>query len=248
MQMQMTERDKKLIVFLAIFVIVVAGGYWGVYPLISKTISVGEQIQEEQILQQENEMKVAQLPMLNAENEEIEEEIAAARKDFYPEMTSDQVDKYMTELILDHNLYAYDLTISMPTEEASLDPYTYSQKAQEKDEEEEETSTSSQSQESGSTGGLDAATESGTDWDISEEIPTGIYAIGVSIRVGGERANLQKLIDEFSAENQKIHLQGYTWENQRSLQFSEDGSYEVGIEQTVTINLNLYMCEDETWN
>ena len=54
MQMQMTEKDKKLIVFLAIFVILVAGGYWGIYPVVSNIFSVQEQIEDEKALQDMN--------------------------------------------------------------------------------------------------------------------------------------------------------------------------------------------------
>lgn len=245
MQMQMTERDKKLIVFLAIFVIIVAGGYWGIYPIISRTISVNEEIREAEVLREENELKVAQLPMLEAESEELEEDIAAAREDFYSAMTSDQVDKYMTGLILDHNLYAYDLTITMPTAEAKLSPYACSEKANAAMEEEtDSTDGGTQPGAADEQSGEDAL----ADWYEDEDIPTGIYAVGVTMRVGGERDDLQQLIDEFSKENKKVYLAGYEWESERSIQFLEDGSYDIGTDRTLTINLNLYMCEEEEWN
>lgn len=243
--MQMTERDKKLIVFLAIFVIIVAGGYWGIYPIISKTISINAEIQEAEALRAENELKVAQLPMLEAESEELEEEIAAARKDFYSEMTSDQVDKYMTGLILDHNLYAYDLAITMPTAEAKLDPYAYSEKANAAAEEETDSTDGTQPDGADEQSG---ELSSEADWFGDEDIATGVYAVGVTMRVGGERADLQQLIDEFSKENKKVYLDGYNWESERSIRILEDGSYDIGTDQTLTVNLNLYMCEEEEWN
>ena len=72
MQMQMTEKDKKLIVFLAIFVILVAGGYWGIYPVVSNISSVQEQIEDEKALQDMNMVKIAQAPLLVADNEQVE--------------------------------------------------------------------------------------------------------------------------------------------------------------------------------
>ena len=129
MQMQMTEKDKKLIVFLAIFVILVAGGYWGIYPVVSNIFSVREQIEDEQVLMDENVLKVAQAPLYSADNEQIEADMATLKESFFPVMSSAQVDKYMTGLILDYQLYAYDLSISMPQEEAANEPYQFSEKA-----------------------------------------------------------------------------------------------------------------------
>lgn len=224
MQTQMTERDKKLIVFLAIFVLVVAGGYWGVYPAVSKIISINMEIQDAEAERDENEMKLAQLLLVETENQNIESEIATARADFFPVMTSDQVDKYVTELILDYNLYAYDLNIIMPTEEAEVNPYQYSAKAALQE------TTEAQIADSGI--------------ENAEEIQTGIYEVSVTVRVGGEREHIQQLIDDLSATEQKLHLNSYSWGSERSISYNEDGTYEVDTNQTMTMTIHLYMCEE----
>lgn len=239
MQMQMTEKDKKLIVFLAIFVILVAGGYWGIYPVVSNIFSVQEQIEDEKALQDMNMVKIAQTPLLVADNEQVETEMAALKESFFPVMSSAQVDKYMTGLILDYQLYAYDLSISMPQEEAANEPYQFSEKAVL---EEMEEYTDSQE---------DSAVDTEEDDDFMSETPvfeedvaSGIYKVGVTVRVGGDKANIQRMIDDMSLSKQKLHLLSYNWDEESSISFAEDGTYDVNTNCTLTMSMNLYMCEE----
>lgn len=239
MQMQMTEKDKKLIVFLAIFVILVAGGYWGIYPVVSNIFSVQEQIEDEKALQDMNMVKMAQTPLLVADNEQVETEMASLKESFFPVMSSAQVDKYMTGLILDYQLYAYDLSISMPQEEAANEPYQFSEKAVL---EEMEEYTDSQE---------DSAVDTEEDDDFMSETPvfeedvaSGIYKVGVTVRVGGDKANIQRMIDDMSLSKQKLHLLSYNWDEESSISFAEDGTYDVNTNCTLTMSMNLYMCEE----
>lgn len=239
MQMQMTEKDKKLIVFLAIFVILVAGGYWGIYPVVSNIFSVQEQIEDEKALQDMNMVKMAQTPLLVADNEQVETEMAALKESFFPVMSSAQVDKYMTGLILDYQLYAYDLSISMPQEEAANEPYQFSEKAVL---EEMEEYTDSQE---------DSAVDTEEDDDFMSETPvfeedvaSGIYKVGVTVRVGGDKENIQRMIDDMSLSKQKLHLLSYNWDEESSISFAEDGTYDVNTNCTLTMSMNLYMCEE----
>lgn len=239
MQMQMTEKDKKLIVFLAIFVILVAGGYWGIYPVVSNIFSVQEQIEDEKALQDMNMVKIAQTPLLVADNEQVETEMATLKESFFPVMSSAQVDKYMTGLILDYQLYAYDLSISMPQEEAVNEPYQFSEKAVL---EEMEEYTDSQE---------DSAVDTEEDDDFMSETPVfeedvsaGIYKVGVTVRIGGDKANIQRMIDDLSLSKQKLHLISYNWDEESSISFTEDGTYDVNTNCTLTMSMNLYMCEE----
>ncbi|MGN0248829.1 MAG: hypothetical protein ACI4C0_05995 [Lachnospiraceae bacterium] len=237
MQMQMTEKDKKLIVFLAIFVILVAGGYWGVYPVVSNIFSVQDQIEEEQVLMDENMLKVAQASLYSADNERIEADMIKLKKSFFPVMSSAQVDKYMTGLILDYQLYAYDLSINMPEDEAENEPYQFSQKALTTETEED-----LNTQEDTVADEEDDATNEIPVFD--EDVSTGIFEVGVTIRVGGDKANIQRMIDDLSLSEQKLHLLSYYWDEENSISFSEDGTYEVSTDCIVTMSMNLYMCEE----
>ena len=85
----------------------------------------GETLEAED-LKAQNEMKVMQLPIYEKDNAELEESIVTARQSFYPIMTSDELDKMFTTMVLDYNLYSYFLRISIDDEELQSEPYQYS--------------------------------------------------------------------------------------------------------------------------
>ena len=238
MQMKMTEKDKKLIVFLSVFVILVVGGYWGIYPMVRNIISYNSQIQDARDTKEMNEVKIAQVPLLETDNDKLEAQIKEQKNNFFPVMTSDQVDRYMTGLILDYQLYAYDLDIHMPEEEAAVEPYQYSEKAKALENLSHESAQDST--------GVTADSDTGI-WSNMEDISTGISAVEVTMRVGGDRTHIQKLIDELSTTDQKLHLTGYSWDEQRSITYQDDGTFEVDTEYTLTMTINLYMCEGQEW-
>ena len=231
MQKQITEHDKKLIVFLLVFVIVVGAGYWGVFPIVKEIMATDEKIEDAKDERFKNELKVAELPMIEAENERMEEKIQEARSTYFPIMTSDQVDKYMTEMMLGYDLYAYDLDIDMPTEEAKAEPYKYSVKAS------EETSESDNRDENGDSGNSEQD-------DAIEAASTGIYAVSISMRVGGKQDDIQKMIDDLSASDTKMQLTGYEWDSERSISYNEDGEYEVDTDTLLNMDAVIYMCVD----
>ena len=79
---------------------------------------------------------------------------------------------------------------------------------------------------------------------FDEDVSTGIFEVGVTIRVGGDKANIQRMIDDLSLSEQKLHLLSYYWDEENSISFSEDGTYEVSTDCIVTMSMNLYMCEE----
>ena len=185
----------------------------------------------------ENMLKVAQASLYSADNERIEADMIKLKKSFFPVMSSAQVDKYMTGLILDYQLYAYDLSINMPEDEAENEPYQFSQKALTTETEED-----LNTQEDTVADEEDDATNEIPVFD--EDVSTGIFEVGVTIRVGGDKANIQRMIDDLSLSEQKLHLLSYYWDEENSISFSEDGTYEVSTDCIVTMSMNLYMCEE----
>lgn len=251
LEMQMTNRDKKLLIFLAIFVIVVGIGYWGLLPQIRAINEIKDDIISEEDKMFLDDMKVAELPFLMDENEELEEGIVEARSHFYPIMTSDGIDKMLTFMVLDYNLQAYDLSINMPTDEADLEAYQYSQKYvddQNAAEEEEYSSTSSKSDKSGKDDEEDdddiqAFTE------YEEEPATGIYAVKTNMRLGGEEANLKRLINDLSTTKDTIHLVRYDWHRGDTLHYDdESGEFYTEPEVELNIELVIYMYAEQEEN
>ena len=47
MKLEMTQKDKNLLIMLSIFVIVVCIGYWGIYPVVKGIVNTNKEIPEE---------------------------------------------------------------------------------------------------------------------------------------------------------------------------------------------------------
>lgn len=248
MNTKMTERDKKLLIFLAFFIVIVGFGYWGIRPLAKSIMEYNDSIEEQKLERDLTELKLMELPIIVAENEELEGKIVEARKDFYPMMTSDEIDKLFTGMALDYNLYAYDLDITMPDSEAVIAPYMYSKKSLEVDDTEEYEDVDSEGK---SKDALDQIDEAVGDISDEEEEDTssesGIYSATISMRLGGDRVMLQKLIDDLSLSDKKHLVKDYSWEtsDSNSIVFS-DGEYNVNVVSSTYINitLDIYMCEE----
>ncbi len=247
LEMQMTERDKKLLIFLAIFVIVVGIGYWGLVPQIRAINEINDDIISEQDKMFLDDMKVAELPFLMDENEELEGGITEARSHFYPVMTSDGIDKMLTFMVLDYNLQAYDLRIDMPSDEASLEAYQYSQKyIDDQRAADEEAYTSSGSSSKNGKDSEDDEDEITAFTEYEEEPSTGIYAVKTNMRLGGSEADLQKLINDLSTTNETMHLVRYEWHRGENLHYDEEND-EFFTEPNVELNIELviYMYEEQ---
>lgn len=249
LEMQMTERDKKLLIFLAIFVIVVGIGYWGIKPIIQDIIEINEKIEDEKAIELVNEMKIAELPMIERDNEVYEEEILEARKQFYKKMTPDEVDNMMTSMVLSHDLYSYDLSINIPDTVTNEEAYIYSAKyaadqarkeeakyEYEEDEEEEESSA----------GKYDEMFAEEDDYSLmysSEAV--GIYKVSVSMRLGGKKEDLQRFIDEYSNINKAFKIESYSYGSNAELIYNETiGEYERVSNDILNIAMSFFMCEE----
>lgn len=231
LEMQMTDRDKKLLIFLAIFVIVVGIGYWGVYPQIKAINEINEEIQYQENKMFLDDMKITELPFLEDENDELEDEIIDARAHFYPVMTNDEVDKMLTFMVLDYKLQSYDLGITSSSTEAKLSAYQYSQKYLDDMYESVDSVYESESN------GFD---------DFYEPAPTGVYCVAVSMRLGGAQDDLQKLIDDLSVTTETMHLVRYDWHFGQNVVYDDKlEDFVVEDDVQLTIQLNIYVCSEK---
>jgi hypothetical protein len=251
MEMKMTEKDKKLLVFLGIFVVVVCFSYWGIRPAIKSIISTNEDIQDAQDTKDMYDMKLVELPMLQFENEDMEEEIVNVRETYFSMMTSDEIDKYFTNMALSYSLYAYDLGIVMPDETSDLTPYQYSDKAlygSSTTEEADSGSSSSSSEdlldEDGDSDDTDSE-DTGLVWDDEVVVDTGIYAAKVTLKLGGDMDKLAKFVDDLSNTDQKIRVCNYSYSTTKTSTLNEDGAYVVNTDNILDITVEIYMCQED---
>lgn len=239
MKLEMTDRDKKLLIGLAIGVIIVCFGYWGIFPIIMDMQDIDDDIMVQSDLEQLNSMKIAQLVGLEMDNQTYEEEILEARANFYKMMTSDQIDKEFTEKALEHNLLIYDMTITMPMAPAELLPYQYSRKALYGDEEDIE--------------GDEVWGEASNDIvssddilfsDMEEENNTGVYCAAVSLMLSGSSNDLQDLMEELVKEGIKIRMCSFSYERSREVVAGGNNAYDVIYDNKLSVMLEIYMCEE----
>ena len=299
MKTNMTERDKKLLVGMLIGVIIVAIGYWGIIPQIKAYNDLEAKIEKEEETQKLNKMKISNVSMIEMQAEEYEEELAKVKDDFYQIMTSAEVDQMLTGLATKRELKIYELKFSMPTKPTSRMAYINSalfqrqmelkqeyQDAQAKKESSsnkkttDETSTESSAGTTSDTGSSKATNE------LMESINGGIvggyqpnteiYAVPVTITVGGEVSALESFLEDMGELDKTALLTSYTWGAYRTYvtrdangniisstgsngvvsAISADGTgvntdqlvEDTTVKKSLTVQLEVYMCDTSAVN
>lgn len=292
MKTNMTERDKKLLVGMFIGVIIVAIGYWGILPQIKQYKTLEAKIQREEAIQKINKTKILNAGTLEVQADDYESRIAERKDEFYPVMTSSQVDRLMTELAVGNNLNVYDLSFNMPSSPTSRVAYKnsslYTRQQQMMAE-----YTPSETTDTSSSDDLLAETTEATDSkskksdnekvkmpteteeDIMAEVMGGIeggyqpntdiYAVPITITVGGEISDLENFIEQLNNLDKRALVIGYSWGEFRDVikrdadgniisttagmtgatsSVAEDGSsVEVITRKSLTVRLEIYMCD-----
>ena len=284
MKTTMTERDKKLLTGMLIGVIIVAIGYWGIRPQLKQYAALQSKIEKEEEEKKINQMKLANVGMIEIQAEEYEQKVLEKKDEFYQIKNSSEIDRMMTELALDTNLDIYDLNFSVPKTPTQRMAYQFSslyawqKEAKENLEKADELTTSSSS-----TGLLDDLKEEDEDtsdfsgdssMDIMDEMlveeggyqpNTEIYAVPVTMSVGGEVAALEKFIEKIINNDKRVLLVSYAWGNYRDIygrdvssgvtynsspdqkeNLGEDSSEvekNVVTKRSLTVKLEIYMCD-----
>lgn len=223
---EITDRDKKLLLFLAIFVIVVVFGFFIIRPLAETDAALKEELAVQEELQIRTQQKLMLLPSMQANVEKTEEELAAAAKDFYQVMKSQEIDKLLTGIALSWGLESRQLVIQMPEGEMILDPFYASQAALEE----------MLSQAIGQDGEEQTDTVQKTSTSFY-----GIYAAQVMLTVKGERSVLEQMADEISEDYPAIRITGAVWGKENSSLRNEAGEYVSSLNDTLQLQMEIYM-------
>ena len=240
MQVQMTERDKRLIVILSIIVIVVGFGWWGIRPAIKSNTKMSKELDTQLVTQQVNETKISKLFMYETEAEAYEEDIAKEKEHFFPIMSSSEIDRLFTNMVLERGLAAYDLSIRIGSDPVPVEPYQYSALARIVADEKERLKN-----EGDSSGDSD---EDPFEYTSSVAHNSEVYGVDISMRLAGEMADLKGLINDISKSDQLLLVRNVVWTEQISMvndYDSETDEYIPVMQSTTVLNLNLtlYMCD-----
>lgn len=246
MKTNMTEKDKKLLVGMLIGVIIVAIGYWGIIPQLKAYGDLETKIEKEEETQKLNKMKIANTSLIEMQAEDYEEKLSQVKDEFYQILNSAEIDRMFTDLATKRNLNVYELKFTpstTPTERGAYVNSVLYQQQQElkkayadalaKQESEgkkvkktsTETSSESGSDAKSASSGTSSSSSSAT-VELMESINgaeeggyqpnTEIYAVPVTITVGGEVGSLEKFLADVESLDKTVLLTGYTWGEYRN--------------------------------
>ncbi len=123
MTLNITQRDKKILVFLAAFIIVIPSIVWGILPLIDNIMETSAQIKivKSDVLEMQTQIKLYDSSV--QQNEALKKESAEITAKFYPVMQSQDVDRLVTGIILSNSLTSTGLEIEAIETAKNISPY-----------------------------------------------------------------------------------------------------------------------------
>jgi hypothetical protein len=229
-------------------------------------------------------MKIMNLSGVEIQAEEYEKKIAEKKDEFYQIMTSSDIDRMMTEIAVDNSLYIYDLRFTMPQSPSERMAYQYSELYQQQMAQKAEYQTGlaadgmtvvgneDSDKESDSSGA--ATTDSSMilmdafgDEEGGYQPNTDIYAVPVTMTVGGELSDLENFIDRLIHMDKRCMLVSYTWGEYRDIvrrdangniirnaveiapDTGEEGVSEEELKadnvvrKSLTVRIEIYMCD-----
>lgn len=230
--MKLTERDKKLLLALAYFVIIVGFGAFVFRPLISHYMNLGDQVALLSAQKEEMDAQIDEARGLERKKREMTDLFRISTQDLYPMLESQGVDKEVTGIVLSCGMQALNLSIVMPEEPVSLVPYLYA--------EEMEAAQVPVSEELPEENAEEAdEAQAGETSDAEEEDLGYIYAPIVTLTASGTEAQVENLIDTLTGDYPAIRLRSYSRQVQDA-QWGEEAA--IGTE-VLSLELELYMCD-----
>ncbi len=245
LEMKFTDRDRKLITFLVLFLLIVGVGYFVLLPLYTSVeqLKAKKEELEQQVMQ--TEMNLARLPKLIAENEQLEDSLKIELSDFYPYMESQKLDEMITGLTLDQGLGAKNLSIAISDTPYVITPYFLSDAAIEAAEAVSEEAQMSEAEEavyseSTAEAAEGEAVEEGTATDGAEQI---LYVAKLSVDVTGEHKRLQDYIDLLSSDTAypAIQIDSYSWSRDSMAGEDAYGALIFNTSEQLHLELSVYM-------
>ena len=239
MKAELTQRDKKLLTFLGVFVIVVLVGYYGILPQIKAANEYKDKIEEQEVIKNVYEQKVMQLELVKSNNNELESFISGSKENYYPMMDSDAIDNLITNTVIDkYKLMTYDLIIGEKSV-AALSPYIYSKKA---------LTGESNAKKKAMKAAAPIISEDGmtlfAEVAAADNSTTGIYMARIEMRLGGNKEDIVRLLDDLAYSDKKLRLVNYSVITEETVIPHEDGTEEIFSKDVLNLTVELYMCEE----
>lgn len=189
MNMTITESDKKLLSFLTAVLLLLLLVFLVLRPLADKNSDLKRQITAAKDQEVVMDLGAALAEDAGTVEEETGEQLEETLKRYYQNLQSQDAEKMVTTLLLNHRMQIKNLTVTMPDTKSDLKWYQYSEKA---------------------------ATEIAGEEKIEGQ--TGIYAARVLGGAEGSRADMLALLTDISENYPAISIAAVEWlENTGSL-------------------------------
>lgn len=189
MNMTITESDKRLLSFLTAVLLLLLLVFLVLRPLADKNSDLKRQITAAKDQEVVMDLGAALAGDAEKVEEETGEQLEETLKRYYQNLQSQDAEKMVTTLLLNHRMQIKNLTVTMPDTKSDLKWYQYSEKA---------------------------ATEIAGEEKIEDQ--TGIYAVRVLGGAEGSRADMLALLTDISENYPAISIAAVEWvENTGSL-------------------------------
>ena len=189
MSMTITESDKRLLSFLTAVLLLLLLAFLVLRPLADKNSDLKRQITAAKDQEVVMDLGAALAEDAGKAEEETGEQLEETLKRYYQNLQSQDAEKMVTTLLLNHRMQIKNLTVTMPDTKSDLKWYQYSEKA---------------------------ATEIAGEEKIEGQ--TGIHAVRVLGGAEGSRADMLALLTDISENYPAISIAAVEWvENTGSL-------------------------------
>ncbi len=219
MNVTITDRDKKLLGFLAAFLIALAFFMLVFRPLAQKNSELKAELKEARELEIEFGGKASDAQSMSDTEEETRQRLGSVLARFYPMQQSQNAEKKVTTLMLNHNLEIQSLTVTMPETASNLKWYQYSEAGR-------------------------AAEEIPASQGEGEEETLSMYGARVVCTAEGDKQDMWELIDDITDHFPAISIVSIewntsgeaetSWQDQEIISLLEGGDEAVNEEETGT--------------
>ena len=252
---ELTKRDKKLLILLGIILVVTGFVFLAIKPLAVRLKETKANLEKEEELREINQKKISLYSDLADYDDALHKKIEKNVEDFYEMMTSEEIDRMLTDMALGYHLEARNLDIQIPEEEEKLEPYVFSEAAKNKLEND-----SGYESISGAAGMYDVEAmmeeksmlsedakdtqEEETEAIEEDTLTFGIHTAQISMQLSGSEENLKAMLENLLKKNKSLRLTGYSFDRNYNVYAGEYLGSVVRTENVLNITMEIYMYEE----
>ena len=238
----LTQRDKKLLGFLAIVIVLFVFIRLLIMPQMERYFDLDTEIELAELEKHEMNLKMVSVEGTRKRNEELKEELQVASEPYYSMQTSQEIDREITGIFLQYGVNIVNLSITMPSGPSELKIYAGWENISGEMMQGQMDAGKVDMQDKTDAAGKTMQNQMNLPKDVVQDQ---VYAADVVVKCTGTRAQMTEMIDFITRENPAIFVTGYSFAAQR---VTEKNSGDEEQQEELTIGLQLFMCENGAAN